>query len=161
MDKSHLYVQDEHSCMASAVNYYFDEKLFESGDDFYQRQKDLILGKKKVHVGAHSILLLGVVEKGKHVFQRVNDYTHGNKSLSNWPIKLTTRHKRVIIDYYATRREEGHVEAAEYREGRWRYLAFPESSVLPYTNMTLEEYQEHVIEKPELHLNIFHYVRNQ
>jgi hypothetical protein len=118
-DKTHLRVVDRHSCMASAPNLYFDTKLSKTGDEFFERQRALILSYTKARLGAHGIRLLALVECNDHIFKRTNDYVHNNVALGKWPIKTTTRHKKVIIDYYSPLCNEGHVEAAEFKDGVW------------------------------------------
>ena len=160
MDTAHLRVMDQHSCMASALNLYFETRLFDTGEEFFERPWAIILSYKKKHIGAHDIMLLGLVQKGQHIYKRVNDYVHNSVSLNKWPIKTKTRRERVIIDYYSTQCMEGHVETAEFKDGQWRYLFYPEAANLPYTSMNLDEYREAVTRKEtNLYLNIFHYVQ--
>src|SRR5271163_3646940 len=98
MSSRQLLCLDEDSCMASAVNIYFQERIFENNQDFYERQKRLVVETKGKYEKHCDISLIGVLKHQGHIYKRVYDFISEHICLNKWPSEAKSNHKRAIVD---------------------------------------------------------------
>jgi hypothetical protein len=146
--------------MAEALNRYFQEKLFDNGDHFYAKQRELMIKHKRIYAEQYDSSLMGLVIYKDHLFERANDYISGSVTKGKMPDQIDSIGNRAIVDYYVSNGKEMHVEAIRLLNGRLEYLKPNRTGILPMTGLTFEQYVQELPSRRTTHqLNIFHYAR--
>jgi hypothetical protein len=149
-----------HNCMAEALNRYFQEKLFDNGDDFYAKQRELLIKHKRIYAEQYDSSLMGLVICKDHLFGRANDYISGSVTKGKMPDHIDSIGNRAIVDYHVSDGEEMHVEPIRLVNGRVEFLKRNRTGLLPFTGLTFEQYVQELPSRRATHqLNIFHYAR--
>jgi hypothetical protein len=156
-----LICRDENSCMATAVNIYFGERLFGNGQDLWERQREYVKKMTGQTLSEFDGRLISTVQVGINCFKRKYIFILRNVSLGNWPERFKGGHKRAIVDYRISGREEHHCEAIQYENGKITYLRDDTLSILPYTNKTVREYIEDGQTDLNLALCAYYYIRQR
>jgi hypothetical protein len=155
-----LKVSGAHTCMAEALNRYFQEKLFDNGDDFYAKQRALLIKQKRIYAEQYDSSLMGLVIYKDHLFGRVNDYISRSVTKGKMPDQINSAGNRAIVDYHVSDGKEMHVEPITLVNGRVEYLKPNRTGLLPFTGLTFEQYMQELPSRSATHqLNIFHYAR--
>ena len=106
-----------HSCMGTAINYYFNCKVFRSLAEFHRRQIRL---RTRIHHRSEQPFtgnLMARVRVGRFDYRRRIIWNWYHHMRADIPTRVGTRGGRCILDYLDNHRR-GHVEAANLIGGR-------------------------------------------
>jgi hypothetical protein len=137
----HLILKQLDTCMPTAINLYFDEQVFDSLDSFLSKQTERNSKILKVKINSLDSYLMNHVRVGTHNYKKLLVFNTKNPNCPDFPSKIPNHRKRAILHYQTiTFPKQAHVEAITIKDGVVKYLCYPTESLLPYTNMTLNEY---------------------
>jgi hypothetical protein len=138
---SNLILPHLDTCMPTAINLYFGVRVFDSLESFIAVQTDRNEKLLKIRLDPLDSYLMNHVRVGTNNYKRHLVFNTKNKYCGDFPKKIPNQRNRAILHYETiTAPQQGHVEAITMENGVVKYLCYPEASLLPYTNMTLEDY---------------------
>jgi hypothetical protein len=154
-----LLVDEDDSCMPSALNLYFGERLFDSNDDFYRKQAALLRGLAMRSFKPFDRSLLQCVRFKSRSYKAVYDFTLRHSTLGVWPLNLQNGNTKAILSYRCETNPDGHTEAINFCNGKITFLKNPSITILPFTSKTIQQYLDFAVHDYNYFLSIHHYQR--
>ena len=108
-----FYCNDEDDCMPTAINIYFQKKIFNSTKEFNERQYRIVRDIANISSFELSIHMCDRIRVDNHVYKL--EYLYSAHRKDYWPAKIQTRSRRALIAY-GINEFEGHMECIRFEE---------------------------------------------
>lgn len=153
---NNLILQEESSCMATAMNLYFNRELFENVEQFEVIQRALVGKYTRKYYGILQEEYMSYVKVDGRLYKWTIDYSP-EKINCVYPPRLKTKDKKAIVSYRDLNKV-GHAECIRFDEDQVIIVRNSRLKKMPFFDCSLDVLVE-LAKNPtnELMVRIFHY----